>query len=283
MDMRIGIIGMGHVGQSMSELFEHHAQIVTFDAKEDRGYPESELTTCDAVVICVDTPMGDDGECDIRKVREAVQRLPVDRVLIKSTIAPGTTDILIKTTGKQICFSPEYVGESSYYQPFWADDVRAVPFVILGGEPAARRWFLDLLLPVLGPTKAYFQCSALEAEIIKYMENSYFATKVSFVNEFHHICAALGADWHTVREGWLLDPRVEPMHTAVFAHAPGFAGKCLPKDVHAIVHAAAAAGYSPALLIEVLRSNQRFRGEQPMTRFDTLSRQPGTMGARDDE
>jgi UDPglucose 6-dehydrogenase len=73
---------------------------------------------------------------------------------------------------------------------------------------------------VLGPTKTYFQCSAIEAEIIKYMENSYLATKVSFVNEFRRICETFGADWHAVREGWLLDPRVEPTHTAAFASAP---------------------------------------------------------------
>jgi UDPglucose 6-dehydrogenase len=256
----IGIIGMGHVGHAMFDLFSRYTRIVTFDASGNDDYPERQLAACDAAIICVDTPMRDDGACDIRKVCDAVQRLPTSRVLIKSTIAPGTTDFLIESTGKQICFSPEYVGESTYYQPFWADDARGVPFVVLGGEPAVRRWFTDLILPVLGPTKVYFQCSALEAEIIKYMENSYFATKVSFVNEFRRICAAFGADWHTVREGWLLDPRVEPMHTAAFAHSPGFGGKCLPKDLHAIVHAAAAAGYIPALLAEVLRSNQRFRG-----------------------
>jgi UDP-glucose 6-dehydrogenase len=90
------------------------------------------------------------------------------------------------------------------------------------------------------------------------MENSYLATKVSFVNEFRRICETFDADWHTVREGWLLDPRIEPTHTAAFAHAPGFSGKCLPKDVSAIVRAAADAGYDPALLMEVLRSNERF-------------------------
>jgi len=93
--------------------------------------------------------------------------------------------------------------------------------VVLGGEPKVRRWFVDLLQPVLGPAKTYFQCRAREAEIIKYMENAYLAAKVSFVNEFRRICEAFGADWHAVREGWLLDPRVEPAHTAAFASAPG--------------------------------------------------------------
>jgi UDPglucose 6-dehydrogenase len=260
MAARIGIIGMGHVGKAMRDLFCRHAEIVTFDTREHDDYPAAGLAACDLGVICVDTPEGAGGECDVSNVGEAIDRLPIGRVLIKSTVAPGTTDLLARSTGKEICFSPEYVGESSYYHPFWAAGARDVPFVILGGPPSARHWLVDLLLPVLGPTKVYFQCSALEAEVIKYMENAYFAAKISFVNEFARICQAVGADWHTVREGWLLDPRIEPMHTAVFAGSPGFAGKCLPKDLSAIIHASAAAGYDPALLAEVLASNHRFRG-----------------------
>src|SRR5260370_41495289 len=110
--------------------------------------------------------MGEGGACDSRKACDAVQRLPMGRVLVKSTIAPGTTDFLIKATGKQICFSPEYVGESSYYQPFWAHGSRGVPFVLLGGEPALRRSFIGLLLPRLGPPTVHLQDTALEAQII---------------------------------------------------------------------------------------------------------------------
>jgi UDP-glucose 6-dehydrogenase len=69
------------------------------------------------------------------------------------------------------------------------------------------------------------------------------------------------ADWHTVREGWLLDPRVSPAHTAAFATAPGFGGKCLPKDLAAIIRAATSAGYHPALLTQILHSNQDFRSK----------------------
>ncbi len=261
--MRLAIIGMGHVGKQMHDLFRQHAEIITYDTAERKSYPSRELAACDAGIVCVGTPMSQDGTCDTSQVRDAVSRLPVATVLLKSTVPPGTTDLLATATGKQVCFSPEYVGESSYQHPFWPAGAKDVPFVILGGEPAVRRWFIDLFQPVLGPAKVYLQCSAREAEIIKYMENAYLATKVSFVNEFRRICDAFGADWHTVREGWLLDPRIELAHTAAFTHTPGFGGKCLPKDLSAIIHAAADAGYSPALLTEVLRSNERFRSGSP--------------------
>ncbi len=101
-----------------------------------------------------------------------------------------------------------------------------VPFVIIGGEQDARRWFIDQMLLVLGPTKTYFQCKGLETELINYAENAFFATKITFVNEYRRVCEAFGADWHSVREDWLLDPRVERMHTAAFEGNRGFAGKC---------------------------------------------------------
>jgi nucleotide sugar dehydrogenase len=256
---KLGIIGAGHVGSAMIELFKEHAEVITYDSRLDKSYPEFQLAKCDAGIICVDTPTGLRGECDVSHVRDAVERLPIDRVLIKSTVAPGTTDELSEETGKQICFSPEYFGESPFNEAYWTSGSKDVPFVILGGTPSVRRFFIDLLSPVLGPGKTYFQCSAREAEIIKYMENAYLATKVCFANEFRRICDAFDADWHTVREGWLLDPRIEPSHTLAFADSPGFSGKCLPKDLHAIVRACADAGYDATLLAEVLRSNERFR------------------------
>ncbi|TMR08168.1 hypothetical protein ETD86_48910, partial [Nonomuraea turkmeniaca] len=256
--MKIAIIGMGHVGRTMHDFLRDHADLITYDQADGGPYPTEALAGCDFAIVCVNTPTGPDGACDVSNVREAVKQLPTSKVLIKSTVAPGTTDELVAETGKDICFCPEYVGESRYYNPVCAD-AAALPFVIVGGRPDLRRWFVDALLPILGPTKTYFQCDALEAEIVKYMENAFFATKVTFVNEFARICAALGADWHTVREGWLLDPRVEPSHTAVFATNPGFDGKCLPKDLRAIVSAANQAGYQPRLLAEVLASNDRLR------------------------
>jgi hypothetical protein len=205
MTARIAIIGMGHVGKAMHSLLCQQAEIVTYDAAWAVDYPARELAACDAGIICVDTPTGDGGACDATHVRDAVERLPAGAVLIKSTIPPGTTDLLASTTGKQVCFSPEYVGESTHH-PFWPGGDRDVPFMILGGGPPARRQFIDLLQPVLGPARTYFQCAAIEAEIIEYMENAYLATKVTFVSEFRRICEAFGADWHTVREGLAARP-----------------------------------------------------------------------------
>ena len=257
--MSIGILGLGYVGNSVVKLLASRQDVVTWDIKGGQDYPAQELAACDYAIVCVDTPLGADGAADVSAVAEAVRRVPTNRVLLKSTVPPGTTERLAVETGKIVCYWPEYVGESRYYNPFFPSSIEEVPFVIIGGEPEHRRWFIERLLPILGPTKTYFQCSAREAEVVKYAENAYFATKITFVNELRCIAESFGADWLTVREGWLLDPRIEPMHTAAFADEPGYAGKCLPKDLQAIVTAARNNGYHAALLEQVIRSNAAFR------------------------
>ena len=257
--MRVGVIGIGYVGKAVAECFAPHHEVVAWDAGDETPYPAEALSEADFAVVCVQTPASASGAADLTMVEAAVTALPCDRILLKSTVPPGTTDRLRAMIGKGICFWPEYIGESSYYNPHFPSSITDVPFVIVGGEPELRSWFIDKLTVVLGPTKQYFQCTAVEAEVAKYAENAFIATKVTFANEFRRIAETFGADWHTVREAWLLDPRMERMHTAAFGDDRGFDGKCLPKDVRAIVAAAAAEGYAAGLLEQVLESNERFR------------------------
>jgi UDPglucose 6-dehydrogenase len=256
---RFGIIGMGHVGSALAAALGGRVDLVCYDRTDARPYPADDLAACAVVAICVDTPSNADGSCDLSNVIAAVEQVPNDRIWLRSTVAPGTTDELVARTGKHICHSPEYYGETPYPSLVWRNEPGDVPFLVVGGAPEARRELLDVIVPVFGPEKTYFQCPALEAELVKYMENAFLATKVTFVNEFAQICRRLGADWHLVREGWLLDPRVGRSHSAVFEPDGGFDGRCLPKDLQAIINAARAGGYEAELLAEVARSNERIR------------------------
>lgn len=104
-----------------------------------------------------------------------------------------------------------------------------------------------------------FQCLAEEAELVKYMENRYLASKVIFVNEFRNLSDSLGLDWNTVREGWLLDPRIERDHTAAFADQQGYGGNCLPKDVAGILSFAESRGIDLTMLAAVQESNRQMQ------------------------
>ena len=264
---KIAVIGYGYVGKAFVKMLEGHYDVLAYDPAYNQSHDFdgvhfvkclNDLEDCVLAVVCVPTPQSPDGSCDTTYVRDSVKQLSTPLIVIKSTVTPGTTDELRTTTGKRIVFSPEYVGESKYYNPFFGSDMKEVPFVIGGGTDKDCNDFFDLLIPILGPTKTYFKTTSLSAEVIKYMENTFFAIKLTFVNEMYNICQALGADWYSVREGWLLDPRVERMHTAVFPSDRGFKGKCLPKDTQALVAAAKKKGYDPRFLQEMIENNSTF-------------------------
>jgi UDPglucose 6-dehydrogenase len=257
--MKIGVIGRGHVGRNVIARFGTTNEIVSFDLALDTVYPKAALAECAFVMICVDTPSTANGSANVSNVESAIAQLPAVNVVIRSTVPPGTTSRIAATTGLTICFWPEYVGETTFVGSSWDRFSSAEPFAIIGGEPDARRQIIDLIVPVLGPDVQIFQCRAEEAELVKYMENSYLASKVIFVNEFRELSDNLGLDWNTVREGWLLDPRVERDHTGAFVGQRGYAGKCLPKDVASILNFAESRGIDLTMLAAVQESNRRFQ------------------------
>lgn len=256
---KIAIIGSkGYVGGYMVKFFKDHYQVVEYDI--DKGSRE-EVNTCDLAVVCVPTPMAKDGSCDTSIVEEVVSWIKVP-IWIRSTVAVGTTDYLKKKYKKRIVFSPEYLGESTYYTGWgFHTDEKQCPWYIIGGEPEDRQYILDIIVPIAGPTKHYRQMTAKEAEVAKYMENIYFAMKVTFANEMYRACKKLGVNYWEARDGWGLDPRVDKWHTAVFPDKPGFGGKCLPKDLMGFIKSCQKVKYEPHFLGEIWNSNIRFRGE----------------------
>ena len=275
---KVGIVGYGYVGKAMAEFFSNHYKVKVYDPAYTPGdidvdfcdidpheniafVHKEEINDCDYGIICVPTPPGDDNECDTSLVEDIVSWIETPLILIKSTVSVGTTERLKQAYEKRVVFSPEYCGESSYWTPYdFHTDVKCTPFFTFGGDRKDTSAFVDLYMPVVGPTKTYRQTTSQAAEMAKYMENVFYASKIVFCYEMSEICDAMQIDYNEVRELWLLDPRINPMHTAVFPEnkAP-FAGKCLPKDTNALVSIAEKHGYDAKLIKEVLLSNSRIR------------------------
>lgn len=263
MNEKIAIIGLGYVGNKVYSFFKNNDYSVhRFDidsAKSDfKTIDELNTLNLDFAFICVPTPMADDGSCDTSIVENMVKKVRAKTIIINSTIPPGTTKKFVKLIKKDIVFIPEYFGETRNHL---LDDLRERTFFIIGGEEASRKKVIDLFKYVLDSYKVrFFLVDSTTAEIIKYMENSYLATKVTFCEEFFRICEVFGVDYNQVREGWLLDPRIGPSHTFVRKDGkPGFGGKCLPKDVSAIILSSEKAGYAPDLLKAVVKYNKKNR------------------------
>lgn len=275
---KIAIVGYGYVGRTVANFFKDNFEVVARDIDKEYSFNNgsvyervcksddwTSINTADLAIICVPTPKKTDGSVDISTIESIVKEIKTALILIKSTVPPGTTQNLSKDTGKSIVFSPEFVGEGKYVVQWWKDrgyphptDMKYHDFQIFGGDRIVTEKVLQFFVSVLGPEAKYIQTDSTTAELCKYMENAWAAMKVTFCNEFFEIAKAFGVNYSELREMWLLDGRVERMHTAVFPDKRGFGGKCLPKDVSGIVYAAEQNGYEPVLIKEVLQSNARF-------------------------
>lgn len=253
--MTVAIIGYGFVGKAIHQLFPDSK---IYDPKfKELSLSQAEINKCEAAFICVPTNSLPDGACDTSIVEEAVAWLKTPLIIIRSTVKPGTTDKLrAQYPDKHIVFQPEYIGETAAHP---LKDESSQIFLVFGGAPADCDRAVRLYQTVYNSSVKIMFLRAVEAEIVKYMANTAVANMVTLVNEFYNICRAWGADWHMVREAFLLDPRMSRYFTFVYPARRGFDGKCLPKDLAAIVVAASERGYSPEFIKAILKNNERIK------------------------
>lgn len=256
--MKVGIVGFGFVGVGMYKLFTDAHEVYYWDVNGNSNASPEAINRCDITFICVPTPMKPDGSADISMVEAAVSTTSTPITVIKSTVPPGTTDMLSGKYRKNLHFSPEYMGEGKQFVAPWRypdpRDARSHTFAICGGDDATA--VLDLYATVMSNDAAFIATSNMAAELAKYMENSFLAMKVAFCYEWARIAEAYGVNYNTIRELWLNDPRMGRSHTMVLPNQNGFNGKCLPKDISAIVEAATENGFDPEILRAVRDINK---------------------------
>ncbi len=196
----------------------------------------SRLAECDAISICVPTPLGKTRDPDISyilRAGEAVARTlrPGQLVVLESTTYPGTTrDVLLplfEARGLEVgrdfflCFSPERVDPGN---PTW--QTRNTPKVIGGITPRCLeegmkvyRRFIDTMVPVSSPEAS---------ELVKILENTFRAVNIGLVNETAQIADRLGVDvWEVIEAA-----ATKPFGFMKFTPGPGLGGHCIPVDPH---------------------------------------------------
>lgn len=257
----IGIIGFGYVGQGMARFFCDHFSTIHLDPAVSNSATREEINACKLAVVCVPTPMAEDGAVDTSIVEQVMEWCQTPLILIKSTIPPGTTERLALAHNSLVAFSPEYMGEGGYYVPPGyphPTDPKQTSFHILGGDREATEAIMPFIQRAGGPHAKYLQTDAATAELCKYMENAWIGTKVTFVNEFYDLANHFHVDFNELRELWLCDERVGRSHSMVYPDRRGFDGKCIPKDMAGIIHASKG---KAQLLEAVWAVNERIRGE----------------------
>src|SRR5665213_1062874 len=212
--MKIAVIGKGWVGKSMLNLFPDS---VVYDKPLGIGRQE-EVNECDVAFIAVPTPNPTNGYLDTSTVREVVEWCNCPLIIIRSTVNPGTCDQLEKM-GKNICFMPEYLGETVAH-PLTND--KASEFLIIGGRPENRRQAIELFQSVYNANIKIRQTTLLEAEVIKLSENRAIMYKVMQCQELYDACEANGVDYYTVRDAvYGDDPRFNLLWTFVYPENRG--------------------------------------------------------------
>jgi UDPglucose 6-dehydrogenase len=255
----IGIIGAGIVGGSLYKYLQegwHDVQV--YDPP--KGYPSMEaLDAADVIFVCVPTPYTAGRGFDDSFLNEAVAGIRGSKtVIIKSTVLPGTTQLLQdRYPEHRMMFNPEFLREATAYDDFVQPDRQIVGCTIASAGEAER--VLELL------PRAPFElvCSASEAEMAKYVANSFLAVKVIYANEIFDLCKRLGIDYAPVRDIVANDARIGGSHLDVFdAGYRGYGGKCLPKDSKSLLDLARSVGIELEVLRATDRANTVLRGDE---------------------
>ena len=230
----VGIIGNGFVGEAIAFAFSSVSNVFVFDIDTKRSIDEMETVhNCDFVFICVPTPMFKDGSQDLSYVESTISNSTKTPIyILKSTVLPGTTENFSKKFPHlKIIFSPEFLTERTAKL-----DMLTQSRIILGGDLHLTNQVKELF-NLRFKRKNIIQTDSKTAEFTKYMNNCFFATKVSIMNEFKLLSDSLGVDWNDALRGFVSDGRIGDSHLNVPGHDGkiGYGGTCFPKDVNALI------------------------------------------------
>ncbi len=248
----IGVMGLGVVGGAVHYYFERSGySLRIFDPHKRLGSVEA-INEADVVFVCVPTPYRPGSGLDDSALEDAVSRLTGSKVVvIKSTVLPGTTEgFQSRYTQHCFLFNPEFLREGFARVDFLRPDRQIV------GYTAQSRHLVEPLFSMLPKAPYTRTMVARESELVKYMTNAFLAVKVIFSNELFDLATALDIDFDLVREAVGADARIGPSHLDVFDGGyRGYGGKCLPKDVRALLALGGRLGVPLRLLLTADRVN----------------------------
>jgi UDP-N-acetyl-D-glucosamine dehydrogenase len=224
--------GVSYIGDVSSQRLK---QVV--DAKRLRATTDfSHLSECDAIIICVPTPLRKTKEPDVSYILSAAEQITKrlrrgHLIILESTTYPGTTDEVLlpmfEQTGLKLdedfllAFSPERVDPGN--PQFMTHNI---PKVVGGVTPDSTAVAAHLYSQIVNDVHAV--SSARVAEAAKLLENTFRAVNIGMANEMARLCYALNIDtWEVIRAA-----ATKPFGFMPFYPGPGIGGHCIPLDPH---------------------------------------------------
>ena len=196
------------------------------------------ISRSDVIFICVGTPPKKNGQSNLNFIDQATKEISkkikgYTVVVSKSTVPVGTSRRIERILKKKkpakmfdVVSNPEFLREGSALEDFIRPDKIVIGCRTFKAEKILKKIYKPLNRP-------YVITNNETAEIIKYANNSFLATKITFINEIADLCEKIGAKVETVAKALGLDGRIGPK----FLHpGPGYGGSCFPKDVKSLIY-----------------------------------------------
>lgn len=233
------------------------------------------ISNAEVLLICVGTPSNSNGEVNLDfiyntsfEIANEIKRLGKEiTILYRSTIPPNTLMNYIKPIFKTILKEKISLVELAFYPEFLregkaVDDFFNAPRIVLGSVAVGLDKAKKLL--AYNPEIPFYNTNPQTSEFVKYVDNTFHALKVAFVNEVYEIAKSFNVDVNIANEIFLNDRSLN-ISTAYLKPGLPFGGSCLPKDLRAIVAMAKAKNIQLPLLESISESNA-----QAMSRLEQL-------------
>lgn len=241
----IGIIGYGMVGKAVANGFSKTDKLISDPKYNDLSIEYMVSKNPEAIFVCVPTPT--DGT-DYKILRDAIDTINANKytglVVVKSTVLPYVLEQY------DVVYNPEFLSRATANEDFVNP-----PMVILGGKRAIDLLALYKKYSDVDTSKTFIT-DVKTACLTKYIMNSFYATKVTFMNQMYDVSTELGVDFAEVGNILSQHPWMGTHHFQVPGPdgERGFGGPCLPKDTEAL-----AGAYDVELLNTVLELNRKYR------------------------
>jgi UDP-N-acetyl-D-glucosamine dehydrogenase len=304
---KIGIVGIGYVGLPLAVAFaEQGVDVVCVDSDpvklealaagrsyiedipaatleplRERLHPSADhaaLTACEAVIVCVPTPLTNSREPDLSYLLGAAEAIaavlvPGQLVVLESTTYPGTTRErlvpILESTGMSagtdfhVAFSPERIdpGRTDF-------TVRTTPKIVGGVDAASSERAAELYRRICDEVVVVSTPEA--AELAKLLENIFRSVNIALVNELSQLCDRLGIDvWEVIDAA-----ATKPFGFMRFEPGPGMGGHCLPVDPFYLAFKAREADFYPEFVELAGKVNQT----QPVFCVERIERALNDVG-----
>ena len=230
---------------------------------------DTKTINSDLIFITVGTPINNQNKINLEFIKSVTKSISQNlngisskpSIILKSTVVPGTASKIVKPILEkygnrekhdyEILSNPEFLREGSAMY----DTIRPHVIVVGGRNELSRKNLINFYKQVYPKQQKYVETNNTTAEMIKYANNAFLATKISFINSIANICQNIpGTNIDEISKVMGMDPRI----SSQFLRAgPGYGGSCFPKDIQALISFSKSTGYKPELLEAVQHSNKK--------------------------